>query len=204
MPTIVKNTPATRDHINDILDILQTNGARNIRKWVQNITFIQDVVSDYMAALVYKKLQSDIEFVRRFVHEFLPSSCRDTVNFEQIPGSYYVENLVVWGISRFRSATREEINEVVEKAKCYFLKDAGIHSMFSVQDASHIIRGYVNENELSTERKKELLKTVEPFIYGKTPLYKSLEKATKLFQSDSSENKLLFVLSDGDPTDGDK
>ena len=29
-----------------------------------------------------------------------------------------------------------------------------------------------------------------------------LEKAAELFERDNSENKMLFVLSDGDPTDG--
>ena len=33
------------------------------------------------------------------------------------------------------------------------LKDARIYSIFIVQDTSHIIRGWVDENELSTERK---------------------------------------------------
>ena len=203
MPSFVKNAHATRQHIDEILDILQANGARNIRQWVQNITFIEDVLSDYMAALVMKKLQSDREFVTKFVHEFLPSSCRDTDDrFQQIPGFAFAENWAVWGVSRFRSATREDIHAVVEKAKCYFLKDAGTHSVFSVQEASRIIRGCVDENKLSTERKKELLENVEPFIYGQTPLYESLEEATKLFERDPSENKLLFVLSDGDPTDG--
>jgi hypothetical protein len=35
-------------------------------------------------------------------------------------------------------------------------------------------------------------------------LYQSLEKAIQLFKGDVSENKLLFVLSDGEPTDGCK
>ncbi|CAB3998432.1 Hypothetical predicted protein [Paramuricea clavata] len=284
------NRPATEDHINEIFGILERNGARNIRKWACNVKLIQDVLSYYMATLTLQELKSDERFVKKFVDEFLPPSCRDTVQTashagdqsrtqhfnlsertaESIPiflvprigtstnpdfhfqsreaqneswGSWLAggvqfglriaanmaENAAVSAVSCIRSATREEIEEVVRKAKCYLedssrvlknvetcskfsmkdapriLKDVGIHSIFTVQDASRIIRGCVGEkglNELSKERKQELLENVEPFIYGGTPLSESLEKAIKLFEGDTSKNKLLFVLSDGEPADG--
>ena len=189
-PSYIRNSPATRGQINKIIDILRRNGATSIHCLVRDITPIQDEVSDYMAVLVRKRLESDTEFLQKFVFEILPSPCR------------YANNLVVSGASLLRSATGEEIHDVVEKAKCYFLKDVTIRSIFSVQDASRIIRGCVDENELSTERMKELLENVEPFIYGRTPLYESLEKAAEFFERDDSKDKLLFVLSDGDPTDG--
>ena len=202
IPNFRKNAPATIDNINKILDILEKNGARNIRQWIKDVSLIQEAASDYMATLFLTKLRGDREFLREFVYEFLPPSCREIApRGQNILGSY-VEDWAVWGISFFKSATREDIYEVVEKAKCYFLRDVQTHSIFSVQEASRIIRGCVNEKELSTERKKELLENVEPFIYGRTPLYESLEKATKLLERDASENKLLFVLSDGEPTDG--
>ncbi|CAB4032059.1 Hypothetical predicted protein [Paramuricea clavata] len=291
------NMPATEDHINEILDILERNGARNIRNWACNVKLIQDVLSEYMATLTLREFESDKQFVKKFVDEFLPSSCRDKVQtashagggqpraqpqaqpqtqpfnlsersaeFHSIAnlrrrtgqalfldpetarmtftnqgfhfqsrgaqndsldswGSWLfggvlfglrkvgngAEDATSWTASCFKSATREDIEEVVRKAKRYFedasriLKDIGTHSIFSVQDASRIIRGCVGEkelNELSNERKQELLENVEPFIYGGTPLYGSLEKAIKLFEGDTSENKLLFVLSDGEPADG--
>ena len=268
------NRPATEDHINEILDILERNGARNIRNWACNVELIQDVVqSEYMATLTLREFESDKQFVKKFVDEFLPSGCRDKVqtashaggqpptqpfNLSERsaefpdPGTAQVtvtnqgvhfqsrgtqtdsldswgswlfggvqfglrkvgnkaEDATLWTASCFNSATREDIEEVVRKAKRYFedasriLKDVGTHSIFSVQDASRIIRGCVGEKELkelSSERKQELLENVEPFIYGGTPLYGSLEKAIKLFEGDTSENKLLFVLSDGEPADG--
>ena len=194
MPIHERNTPATENHINEILDILEGNGASNTRQWIQDITFIQDELSDCMAALILKKLESDKEFLSKFVHKFLPKICRDSatwrIKWQQLSGLY-------------KTATKEEIREVVDKAKCYFLKDVEKHSIFSVQDASHIIRKYFNGNELITERMKELLENVEPFIFGQTPLCASLEKATRLFEGDKPENcKSLFVLSDGRPTDG--
>jgi hypothetical protein len=233
------NRPATEDHINEILDILERNGARNIRKWTckTDVKLIQDVLSDYMAKLTLQEFKSDEQFLKKFVDEFLPRSCRDAAPTTPHAGGVLfglrkvangVGNATIWTASCFRSATREEIEEVVRKTKCYLedssrvlktdvetssklestpriLKDVGTHSIFSVQDASRIIRRCVGEkglNELSKERKQELLENVEPFIYGRTPLYESLEKAIELFEGDDSKTKLLFVLSDGLPTDG--
>ena len=235
LPPYQKNMPATEDHINKVFSILEKNGARNIRKWAK-INVVQEVVSDYMAALILMKLESDKLFVRKFVDEFLPSACRDKIQIEPnasesalavvvgaalfgplgavlapilpslVRGTLCAaENVATSAVSNNRPATGEDIHEVVEKVKCYFLKEVGTHSIFSVQEASRIIRGYVDENELSKERSQELLENVEPFIYGRTPLYQSLDKATELFHSSKSanHNKLLFVLSDGEPTDGE-
>ena len=231
IPHFHKNAPATINNINKILDILEKNGARNIRKWIKDVSLIQETVSDYMATLFLTKLRVDREFLRKFVNEFLPPACREMVSrsttlagslgLALLAGSIITgpigapiaaltaglvglnaEDQAVRGISNSRPATREDIYEVVQKAKCYFLRKVQTHSILSVQEASRIIRGCVNEKELSTERNKELLENVEPFIYGRTPLYESLEKATKLFERDASEDKLLFVLSDGEPSDG--
>ncbi len=227
MPDYQKNMPATTDHINTILDILERNGARNIRKWANNVNLIQDTVSDHMASLILAKLETDKLFLSKFVDEFLPFACRDKVptvsydsSFDDVQFGLFllrkplnvVENVAVGAVSSFRPTTREEMEEIVDKAKCYFLKDVGTHSIFGVENASRIIHGYpcithYPEKYMytwmrSSKRKQELFENFEPFIYGETPLYESLEKATKLFQGDTSENKLLFVLSDGMPTDG--
>ena len=224
-----RNRLDTKRRINEILDILEKNGARNIRKWVPDDTLIENEMSEKMTQVALEELQCNIKFRKKFVEEFLPSSCRElfcrespAVNTIQ-PDPFlglalstalsWTEDALVREVSSFKSATREDINEVVEKAKNYILKDVeiatrhffkelGRQSIFSAKDASRIIRGSVGKDELTTERMKELLKNVEPFIYGRTPLYKSLEKAKEFFKTDNSGHKLLFVLSDGEPTDG--
>ena len=252
--TEIMQTPATEKHINEILDILKENGVRSIRKWVKDVTLIQDTVSDYTATVVLWNLESDVDFLRTFVHEFLPRSVRDSEstasNIEldlssrnSGPFTRRADRLYAYFASRIRSAKREDIEELVEKAKSHIvekgqwirlkycsaeesfraskeevahsifskkdasgiLEDVGTHSIFSVQDASRFTRGCVGEKELSTERKQELLENVKPFIvFGRTPLYQSLEKTIELFEGDTSNNKLVFVLSDGEPTDGHK
>lgn len=104
----------------------------------------------------------------------------------------------------FRTATVADVKEVVEKAKAYLLKKVDADSIFSVQGASKVVHGCVDAKNLTNERSRELLKRVEPYIYGGTPFYKSIEKAIELFQASSfsSHKKLLFILSDGEPGDG--
>ncbi|CAC5364802.1 unnamed protein product [Mytilus coruscus] len=80
--------------------------------------------------------------------------------------------------------------------------NASVEDVYTVHESSDIVHGYVAEKRLTDERLDELMKIVEPFIYGKTPLYASIEKAAKLFLREkySEHKKFLFVLSDGDPT----
>ena len=250
----IMQTPATVEHINSILDILEKNGARNVRKWARDVARIQDAASDYTAAVILWTLETDEEFCHLFVNDFLPRSVRDTEqrapDLDDVqPGSFRRrsakikrDSLSASLLSRLRPATTEDIEEIVEKAKSHISstgkwirpkfyskegsfrvvkekgtqntfsgKDASqifkkVHrdsSIFSVQDAFSIIRGCFNEKELSAEKNREIRENIEPFIYCLTPLYEALEKTTDLFEGDSPETKLLFVLSDGQATDVD-
>ena len=107
----------------------------------------------------------------------------------------------------FRTATVADVKEVVEKAKAYLLKKVDVDSIFNVQDASAVVHGCVDEKKLTKKRSQELLRSVKPYIYGYTPLYQSLEKAIELFETKATKfrnhKKLLFILSDGYPSDED-
>ena len=119
--------------IDEIFVILEENNARNIRQWVKDITFIQDELSENLAMLVLQELQSNDKFLKKFVYDFLPPICRDsdTVKKAQsIPmfGSVltWCEDVAVRQCSYFRSATKQDIQEVVKKAKRYIFKDVEI------------------------------------------------------------------------------
>ena len=197
--------PVTPDHINEIFDILERAGARSIRKWAA-VEVVSKALTDNLAVVFLNKFQSDQSFLKTFVEKCLPRACRDW------PPSDESWNLTVRAansvyatvVTTFRKATVADVKEVVEKAKAYLLKKVDVDSIFSVQDASKVVHGCVDAKNLTNERSRELLKRVEPYIYGGTPFYKSIEKAIKLFQASSfsSHKKLLFILSDGEPADG--
>ena len=213
----VQNTgePATLEHINRIFEILERAGARTIRKWA-GILVVMEALSDYLAVLFLSKFESDRRFLEEFVQTCLPPACRDWAEPEQllsidgllltVANSAY--SAYASAVTYFKRAEVEDVIEVIEKAKSYLMKEVGVHSIVTVKEASEVLHGYVDEErELSKERSKELLRSIEPFIYGRTPLYESIEKATKLFEDTAStfsvHKKLLFILSDGEPTDGE-
>ena len=179
--------PATGTQINMIFRILERSGALTVRKWAAE----EDVVEALKyreADLLLNKLKSNRTFLEKFVQEILPPACRN------------------WSVSA-------DIREVFNLAKPYLLKEdkeqvcllsVTVNSIFKVKDALNVLHGCVGEKELSKEKSRELLQSVEPYIYGGTPLYQSIEKTIELFQASrfSSHKKLLFILSAGEPTDG--
>ena len=206
--TAAAQRPATSTHINKIFRILETSGARNIRKWAKQ-EVVSRALTDKMAVLLLNKFESDKSFLNTFVQTFLPPACR---NWSQDGSAFnFLEDACASVFSPFVDATEEDIKKVVKKSEPYLLKEKTVtvgvneHSIFNVRHASNILHGCDDEKELSTERSLELWKSVEPYIYDRKPLYQSIEKAIKLFQASSfsGHKKLLFILSDGEePSDG--
>ena len=218
--------PVTADHINEIFDILEGAGARTIRKWAE-VEVVKKALTDNLAVVFLNKFKSDKSFLKEFVEKILPPACQDWQKLERDP--FLGGPLAVAGgifrrevispvlevgqdafssvVTTFRTATVADVKEVVEKAKAYLLKKVDVDSIFNVQKASDVVHGCVGEKKLTKERSQELLHSVEPYIYGYTPLYQSIEKAIELFETNATKfrnhKKLLFILSDGYPSDED-
>ena len=195
--------PVTRGHLNEIFNILEKAGARYIRKWA-DVEVARSVIPDYTADLLLRKFQSDQSFARKFVMEFLPPACRDW-HTEDNPLLGLVETVATSVVTTFKRATTEDVKDVIDKAAPHLMKKSvGEDSIFNVRKASDILHGCFDEEELSKERSRELLRRIKPYIYGETPLYESIERATNLMRTSkvSSHEKVLFVLSDGEPRDG--
>ena len=196
--------PVTRGHLNEIFNILEKAGARYIRKWA-DVEVARSVIPDYTADLLLRKFQSDQSFARKFVMEFLPSACRDwNTGYNPLLG--LVERVATYTVTMFKRATTEDVKDVINKAAPHLMKKSvGEDSIFNVRKASDILHGCFDEEELSKERSRELSQRIKPYIYGGTPLYESIRRATVLMRTNkvSCHKKVLFVLSDGEPRDGD-
>ena len=195
---------ATDDQVEKIFRILEGAGAKYIRKWARR-EVVQGVFTRHKACLFLEKAESDEDFPKTFVQTCLPPKCR------VFPGGALEAQLLtgaehacasVW--SSIREATEEDIQGALTKAQPLLVSFKP--RIFNVKQASDVLHGYIDEGELSKERSRELLEKVEPYIYGATPLYQAIRTATKCFEKHAptfqSHKKLLFVLSDGDPTDG--
>ena len=200
---------ATDDQVEKIFRILEGAGAKYIRKWARR-EVVQQVLTHQKACLVLEIADFDKDFPREFVQKCLPLQCRDypreTSEAKLFSPLLTVAEHVYASVgSAVREATEEDIQETLRKARPLLLKFRPL--IFNVKKASDILHGHINdERELTKKRSRELLEKVEPYIYGATPLYQAIRTATKCFEKHAStfqsHKKLLFVLSDGDPTDG--
>ncbi|CAG2214111.1 unnamed protein product [Mytilus edulis] len=192
-----------------IFTVLEKGGAFKIRKWVQP-EVIKNAVTIEMADLMLHQLQTNAEFLEKFVHKCLPSACRHLTSQsteESLIGRILngvgnvAQNICTYTATKIFTATEEDVIEVEKRAKSCLLKP--VQDVYSVHEASTIVHGYVDEKELTDERLDELMELVEPFIYERTPLFSAIEEETTVFLKDqfSDHKKLLSVLSDGDPTD---
>ena len=224
----VAEGPATPEHINQIFDVLEEAGACRVRKWAE-VEVVKKALTDNLAAVFLYKFQSDDFFLKEFVEKILPPACRDwpKPGVGLYLGAACVAALIFppailptvlalkYGpeagknayssvVTSYRRATVEEVKEVVEKAKAYLLKKVDADSIFNVQDASDVVHRCLDEKNLTKEKSRELLQRIEPYIYGRSPFFRAIGEAIALFHDSkfSSHKKLLFILSDGVPTDG--
>lgn len=110
-------------------------------------------------------------------------------------------------IDKYATATNDDIQNVVRDIIVQKIIDVKPSSVRSVRDASNILKGAVGlecNESLTKKRVDEIMANIEPFIYGRTPLIKALNEAYSIFSDGRYKhcNKILFVLSDGQPTDG--
>ena len=206
-----------RDLLDDVLVFLERNKAPRVRHWGKMDVLLK-VVDDTDAAAMLHYLQKSLDFTKKFVHECLPIECRE-LRLENVPTeiAYGVSGYVPFIGSSVQSwATEESVNEAVEKGKRLMAKtrqekaaefqlvDVSKGAIMSVHVASEILHDSVGDQELTNERVDELMETIEPCIYGRTPLMQAIHHSVKLFTYPEFANhqKLLFILSDGMPTDG--
>ena len=213
----VPEEPATNERINQIFDVLEVAGARTVRKWAAE-DVVRAALTENLAVVFLNKFESDQRFLKVFVEECLPPACRDWPEYEE-PQDNPLMMLAKAGMNYtlrkaqsayasvvtnyFRRATVADVKEVVEKAKAYLLKKVGADSIFNVQDASNVVHGCVDAKSLTKKRSQELLQRIEPYIYGTTPFFRTIREAMALFHDSkfSRHKKLLFILSDGEPSD---
>lgn len=191
-----------RDILDEIFQLLEAGGASLIRQWASKET-IMNAIPIEIAVLCLDKIQNSKHFRRYFIKKCLPRFCRDWFDVLGLGSLRCCQSALTNTVTRFRTATENEIFQIVEKATSKLFED---FSVFPVQDASNSIRNCVYEYNSSFEGIEHLVHIIEPWIYGKTPLYKCLNEAIAMFspRKYSTHDKLLFVLSDGEPTDSGK
>ena len=209
----LKRRKSKTSMIDEALAILEKNGAERVRTWAKMAVLLK-VVDDSTAAAMLHFLQKSSDFTKKFVYNCLPEECRefklDNIRHESL--HWLVGWVPVVGNDLQASGTEDSVREAIEKGKQLVTETMKATVMVgvskaavkSVHNASEILHASIGDGELTDERVDELLKAVELYIYGRTPLMQTMRHSADLFSCPEFENhqKLLFILSDGLPTDG--
>ena len=206
--------------LNEALTILERNGARRVRHWAKMNVLLKVVDEDTAAAMLYY-LKKDSDFMEKFILECLPEECRKfsfhSFSNVGIEATYFAVGWVPLVGSTVQSwGTEDSVKQAIQKGKRLMTEtrrrkaaefqvvDVRKVAIMSVHDASEILHASVGDQELTNKRVDELLETIEPLIYGLTPLMQAMHHSVNLFSCKEFTNhrKLLFILSDGMPTDG--
>ena len=205
-----------RELIAETLDILKRNGAVRVETWATMRVLLKVLDNDTAAAILFY-LQRRDDFARRFVFECLPQDCREVppLNLQRIG------KLSFWAISSVSPPdsrrvpphiteplqgwpSESSVREAIEKGKQLLAEIRWERTIISVQSASDSLHASTGKKEIDKKRVDELLEAVKPYIYGRTPLMQAMRHSMDLFSHSEFANhkKLLFILSDGQPTDG--
>lgn len=206
-----KCTSSYDEVVEDFFQIVEQNGATATRKWATK-TIIQDAVPFEEAVFLLNELKASTEFLKLFVNKCLPWACRSLGSEEKTKGTINaIQRKAAGGLSIMKTASTDDVVKVLEKATFELnqfhrgcsedLIDVG--TVFSVQEASRILRFGFDDGRLNNNRIDEIMEAVGPFVYGLTPLYAAIDKTIHIFSKRqySDYTKILFVLSDGCPTD---
>ena len=199
-----------REMIDEALDILERNGADRVRTWAKMHVLLKVLDKATAAAILYY-LQRRPDFIERFVSECLPPACLP----QEEPHILLAEVVFRWmgyvpvyGEGLQGWASESSVREAIYKGKRLLerieMVPVSKAAIMSVQSASDILHASTGKKEVDKKRVDELLKAVEPYIYGGTPLIQAMRHSVDLFSHSKFANhkKLLFILSDGEPNDG--
>ena len=220
----IKSRASKRDVLDKALTILEGNGAPRVRYWGKMDVLLK-VVDDTTAAAMLLYLKENRDFMKRFIHECLPRECRglnvlregSVIRNVVAEGAFgAAEYLPIIGSTLQSYGTEGSVKEAIKKGErlmdetirnkaAHFQRvDVSKVAIMSVHDASEILHASVGKQELTNKRVDKLLEMIEPCIYGETPLMRAIDHSVDLFSHKEFVNhkKLLFILSDGMPTDG--
>ena len=186
--------------INEVLDILERNGAPRVRTWLQNTELMAQFLDTTSAAAIFYYLRRSPDFAKKFVDECLPSECHSSetgwwhewlfpVSAPPSPNS--VQETMNKGkllLSETRTAQRTAVS-----------KDA----IISVQSASAVLQTSI-KNQVTVEHVGYLLNTIDPCVYRPTPLIQAMDHSLHILSDPQFErdDRVLFVLSDSQRADG--
>ena len=188
-----------------LIKLATEHGAAHAKRWIRKS------LSEPQAGVLYTILSRDKELVKDFI-EKLPGS--GTSTFLDATSTL----LGSWGDVSQSTIEESELYKLVHQAVNRFSKVTAYLKQPDVQkpvprpanEVSELLDKLLNttrdsssgSTESSTTIRK-LLDYIKPFIYGGTPMVEALQHAKEIFDQAKEDQKILFILSDGNSNDGE-
>eukprot|EP00112_Aurelia_sp_Birch-Aquarium-sp1_P024061 Seg7435.1 transcript_id=Seg7435.1/GoldUCD/mRNA.D3Y31 product="hypothetical protein" protein_id=Seg7435.1/GoldUCD/D3Y31 len=204
----------------EILNEVKENGACYIFNYIR-----EDDLCDHLSQ---KMAQTFLDVMRRS-KDLTQRFAKTLPDMVQTPPAFRLESLIMdplglmerLGKSGFNAVqkefeikkpTAEEIDKHIKDAKDIFREEIDEQKKREIEK---ILGRYKNPKpRLMSEISRDLnpgttssklhdyLEDLEPYIYGRTPMCAALKSALNVFKNCSQKRKILVIISDGEPTDG--
>ena len=210
----------------NLIQLLRNHGARYADK------YIREYVTNAEAQLLFKFYSENIYELDKVVRE-LPAVCKTkdslTNTFLRMKNVGSIMNLCDDAATTEKKAVEEQVrramkpavehimggfNRTIERAKNVVyvkLRTMKTPQIKTFQSTVNLLKRVTatSSNSSTTQRcltssqLSTLTSAIEPFIYGRTPMCEAIESSLHVFNTSPHQQKVLFLLSDGESTDGD-
>ena len=209
-----------RDGHQALIDLAKQHETPQAEPWIRNH------MSQLEARILYTALCSDPSLIQKLV-ELIPtsqasSSASPSALSSKLlrkfqPSSHTVVStmpLLMQKVAVHRSEAYKLAHEIIDDPPAPLPLQDMLQSMHHpkprpVQHVTEmlddLLQSEVSSSSSSSlhDRIHELLEPIKPYIFGGTPMCRALKDAVAVFRETNVTQKVLFILSDGQSTDGD-
>eukprot|EP00118_Oscarella_pearsei_P020434 m.221227 g.221227 ORF g.221227 m.221227 type:complete len:530 (+) comp39956_c1_seq3:140-1729(+) len=171
-----------------------SHGASHINRWIRS------TLSEFQAAILLDCLRSD-QYQARKLAALFPWRISTTI------GELLFDDCSLNAKARDSNAYKracEIISQRIKSCIMEHLKPRSVQQVSKILDVLlHSTEAPSAESSSLHHKIRELLDPMKPFIFGGTPMCKALNEARDILMKTNASRKVLFILSDGDSSDGD-
>ena len=213
-------TGGPRDGHQVLIDLAKQHETPQAESWIRNH------LSQLEARILYTALCSDPSLIQKLV-ELIPtsqasSSASPSAMSSKLlrkfqPSSHTVVStmpLSMQKVAVHRSKAYKLAHEIIDDPPAPLPLQDMLQNMLHpkprpVQHVTEmlddLLQSEVSSSSSSSlhDRIHELLEPIKPYIFGGTPMCRALKDAVAVFRETNVTQKVLFILSDGQSTDGD-
>ena len=194
------------DAYQPLIQLAKRNDVAHAERW------IRDSLTENEALILEQFLRDDRELTHEMLN-LIPGSSKTFVVGGVVDGASYVP--LVGGF--FNRVLKQKEQSLVKNSDAYQRAQEIIKERMPkllalkpipVQKASEILDdllaiGPDASAKTAHDQIRKTLDPIKPYIFGGTPMCKALQDVRNVFRSRSRHRKVLFILSDGQSTDGD-